>query len=376
MKTIRRLALFLGVVCLLLSASCAAPEATPVQVSPVVKITATLTATSLAQKPARTPTRTLAPTPTPTPGPSFAYDPDNPYAALRAYMDAEIAEAPDAGPAPFEADMLNDIMRDLWYYGRFSECVPIAGRKMEYVVYASSPSWHSFYAAMLTDDEDIGFVAKINWRDPTYFGDLSMEGHGVIDGEEIVPRLQEETESMELVYRNTVTIPEASRGQERALNRPEMRDAVIEAALAYVIDFDRVEKGRYTVVIGDYGDKFSARIGSEGCLEVMLTMYIRGKTSEGKDWETFDYVFFDQAMPGDKIAGEFFASWAYPNAARVEGAFPSIQYPRTEEGRALDTKEGETRRDEELSRRSDEYADYQWQRLLDQGLYAKEITVE
>jgi len=287
---------------------------------------------------------------------------------LRAYMDAEIAAAPDAGPAPFEADMLNDIMRDIWYGGRFSWCAPIAGRTVEYLAYARPRSSTSFRMIMLTDNEDIGFGAEITLDFPGYLENLYMDRYGVTDGERIVPRLQEETEYMELVYRNTVTIPEAGRGEEKALDRPEMRAAVIEAALAYDIEFHEVAKGRYTVIVGDYGDQISARIGSKGCLEARLTMYIRGKTSEGKDWETFDHIFFDQATPGDVVEGEFSTSWAYPNAAAVELAFPSITYRRTEEEWAW--------YEEEVTRRFDEYADYQWQRLLDQGLYAKEITVE
>jgi len=369
MKSIRVLSFFLSVVLLLPFASCAAPEEDVALASPVVEAIATPTATprTLMHSPTPPPipaaTPSPTPGPTPTPWPSFAWNPEEPYGALRAYMDAEIAAAPEVGAAPFEAGMFNYIMYSLWYYGRFSLFSSMAGRTVEYLAYAIPPDPTSFRMIMLTDNEDIGFGAVIKGESGLY-----MDRYGVTEGEGIVPRLQEETKYMELVYRNTVTIPEEGRERERAVNRPEMRDTVIEAAVAYYIELHQVEKGRYTVVVGDYEDHIATYAGSEGCLEAKLTMYIRGKTSKEKEWENFDHVYFDQALPGDTVEGEFSTSWAYPNAGMVDHAFPSIRYPRTEEEWAW--------YEEEVTRRLEEYADYQWQRLLDQGVYAKEITVE
>jgi len=374
MKSIQVLSFLLSVVFLLPFASCATPEENITLASPVVEITATPmltpTATPLAQKPARTPTRTLAPTPTPTPtpGPSYAYDPDNPYAALRAYMDAEIAAAPDAGPAPFEDIILSAFAGDLWYRGRFSWYAAMEGCKVEYILYATSGHSDSYYRIVLiTENEDFGLTAEITLsNDKTR---IYLHGRNAFEYEESVSHLQKETADEQLLYKNTVTGPMAARGEEEPVDRPEMREAIMDKAFAFYVERYGIEPGKYSVVAGDYWAGISEYSYNVGCLNANFEMYIRRiTTSEDERWSSYDFVTFEQTTPGDSVEGEFSIQGIGPNYATVFRAAPTLTAPKTDEEDALQV--------EEIWRRCKEYEDYQWQRLLDQGVYAKEFTVE
>ena len=353
MKCVRKVNLLLCVTLLFLSTSCVAREINPVHASPGIEMTTV---------PTPIPTSSLIPTPSPAPQPSFAFDPDKPFAALRAYMDAEIAAAPDLGAAPFEEDMLNAIAHNLWYYGKFSEYASIERRKVDYVVYAMPFSEEVDKVAIIAEDEDFGLVVQVT-PEGHYVTGVHLGGYYRPDNEQSIVYLQEETADRQLVYKNTVTIPEAARGQEKALARPEMRDSIMDAALAYVIAGYGVEKGWYSVVVGDYGDEISTRLGAEGCLEARFILYICG---EAKDYH--DSITFVQEKPGDSLKGVFSTKSVDPNYTSVKDAFPRLTPPGTDEEWAW--------QEEEVDRRLKEYHDYQWQRLLDQGVYAKEITVE
>ena len=380
MKSIRVLSFFLSAVFLLPFASCAVPEENLVPDSPIVENTVT----PRAQTP--TPTPAPTPSPTPTPEPSFAYDPDNPYAALRAYMDAEIAEAPDAGPAPFEADMLNAIARDLWYSGRFSFFASVQGRSVDYVAYAMEYSKEDYKVVMITDNEDSGLIVTVTLDDRKLNG-MQVHVYDELDHERSIATLQERNlewpgplfggntasptraPGERVVYKNTVTVPTAARGEEKPIAKPEMREAMMDKAFAFILERYEVEPGRYAVVAGDYEARLSTNNNDEGCVYANFEMNIRGTTREGKGWETYEYVNFSQdPPPGDSVDGEISLTWIYPRYSWAENAFPKLTPPETDEERVW--------YEEEVTRRLKEYEDYQWQRLLDQGLYAKEITVE
>jgi len=392
MKYIRVLSFFLSVVLLLSFASCAVPEENVMLASPVAEITATPmltpTATPLAQKPARTPMRTLAPTPSPTPSlwPSYEWNPDKPFAALRAFMDAEIAAVLNVGPAPFEADMLNAIARDLWYSGRFSFFASVQGRSVDYVAYAMTYSKEDYKVVMITDNEDSGLLVNLTVDDRNLNGMRHLYVYDEPDHEQSIATLQESNlerlgpffpwatasptraPGEQVAYINTVTVPEAARGQEEPIVRPEMSEAVFDAVFAFILEEYEAKPGRYSVVAGDYSTGISSRVGYEGCLSANFEMYIRGTTAEGKRWRSYEHVNYRQKVPGDSAEGEISLQGINPNYSTVYRAAPTLTHPETDEEWAW--------HDEEIWRRLDEYHDYQWQRLLDQGLYAKEITVE